>query len=33
MRPYVRQPEEAARPLTIGYYPLRGKAQLCRLLC
>ena len=27
------QPEQTTTPLIIGYYPVRAKAQLCRLLC
>lgn len=27
------QPEQTTSPLIIGYYPVRAKAQLCRLLC
>lgn len=25
--------EQAAAPIILGYYPVRAKAQLCRLLC
>jgi hypothetical protein len=33
MRPYRREKEEETQPLTLGYYPFRGKVQICRLLC
>lgn len=33
MRPYRKPEPQEAEPVIIGYYPLRGKAQIPRLLC